>query len=184
MASLTAPAMSIARPCAGERAEAGAEHAQGERAAEHEPAQLAARRARGAQQPDLAGPLADGHRQRVDDQERADEQDDRGDEGGGALERRRRGAEGASEIAGDASTYGSVMRWARWSATALDAPGARRRSTRVAPGMPKVGAGDVDRDDDRAAGARRAARGPAGCRRSAGRTSPLAPRRISGPPSP
>ena len=50
------------------------------------PVSLAARRARRPQQPDLADPLGDGHRQRVEDQERADEQGDRGDQRGRRLE--------------------------------------------------------------------------------------------------
>ena len=63
-----------------------------------ERADLDPRRAGGAQQPDLAEPLDDGHRERVEDQERAGEQRDRGDERGRGLEVRGRGPQRVREV--------------------------------------------------------------------------------------
>ena len=65
---------------------------------EDEAADLAAGRARRAQQSDLADALVDGHRQRVEDQERAGEQGDGGDEGGRGGETGRGGAQRVGEI--------------------------------------------------------------------------------------
>ena len=60
-----------------------AEH---ERLAQDEPGDLAAGRAGGPQEAQLAGPLDERHRQRVEDEECAGEQRDRGDERGRRLE--------------------------------------------------------------------------------------------------
>ena len=75
-----------------------------------EPSDLPARRAGSPQQAQLSDALGDGHRQRVEDQERADEQGDRRDERGRRAEvgRRERGATRPGRC-GDDRTYGSVV---------------------------------------------------------------------------
>ena len=77
-----------------------ADDAQDERLAEHEGHDLATAGARGAQEADLADPFRDGHRQRVEDQERAREQGDGGDERGGHREVGRGGAQGRRDVGG------------------------------------------------------------------------------------
>ena len=105
------------------------------------PVDLAAGGAGRAQQPDLAGPLGDGHRQGVEDQERAAEQRERGDQRGGRLEVGRRGAERrppgrpATE-----RTYGSAV--SRASSAAATLAASRRGRGRVDPrhaGRPEDG---------------------------------------------
>ena len=72
--------------------------AEDERLGEHERHDLAATRPGGPQQADLADPLGDGHRQRVEDQERAGEQGDRGDQRGRRLEVGGRRAQRGGEV--------------------------------------------------------------------------------------
>ena len=132
----------------------GAGDAQQEGAAEHEAAQLEPRRTRGAEQPDLTGALADGHGQGVDDEEGADEQDDRGDERGRRLE----GARGCTQAARDVARRRQDVRLGHPRFEALH--DGRERiglELQVDPGRTgqvEGGAGDVDRDDDRAPRAR------------------------------
>ncbi len=60
---------------------------------EDERGELTAGRARGAEQAELADPFHDGHRERVEDEERPGEQGDRGDQGGRGREVTGRGAQ-------------------------------------------------------------------------------------------
>ena len=76
-----------------DEAEERPEDPEDERLDEDEALHLAAGRAGGPEQADLAHPLEDRHRERVDDEERAREERDGGDERGGRLEVGRRGAQ-------------------------------------------------------------------------------------------
>ena len=101
---------------------------------------LAAGRAGRAEQADLAHPLSDGHRQRVDDQERAGEERDRGDEGGRRLEVGRRGAEAVAPASAGRREHVRLDQQPRTRArprpSAGDAPGA---SAEVDPGHARSG---------------------------------------------
>ena len=72
----------------------------GERLGQDERADLDAGRPGGPQQPDLAEPLDDRHRERVEDQERAGEQGDRGDHRGRGLEVGGGGPQRVGEVLG------------------------------------------------------------------------------------
>ena len=118
-----------------------------------EAAELAPRRAGRPQQPELADPLGDGHRERVEDQERAHEQRDRGDQC-----RRRRGSRPSRRAAmrrgrcGDERMYGSVVSadLERRVTSAWVAPSPTITSTRLTPSC-RAAAAPSERDDDRPA---------------------------------
>ena len=145
--------------------------------------QLAARRAGRAQQAELADPLDDGHRERVEDQERAGEQRDGGDERGRRREVAGRGAHRRPPRSrGDDRTYGSASR-VDSSASVTDAagscPSSRPMSMRVRPSAAKtVWAVSQRHDDGPAAGA--------GPRPVAGQDAddPQVDRRVDGPWTP
>jgi hypothetical protein len=78
----------------------GPDRAQHERAEQHEPDDLAPGGPGGSQQADLAGALPDRHRDRVDDEEGAHEQHDRGHERARGAEVRRGRAQPRGEVRG------------------------------------------------------------------------------------
>ena len=122
-------------------AEEGADDAEHQRLGEHVAHDLAPPGPRRAQEADLAEPLRDGHRQRVEDQERSGEQRDCGDETGRGLEvggrRTQRGGEvlwrGQHVRLGDQARSRAPPRRPPRSA-----PGARPMSTRLTPASPKT----------------------------------------------
>ena len=92
-------AMTAARTAPSSTPISGPDDADGQGLDEDERGQLAAGRAGRAQQAELADPLDDGHRERVEDEERAREQGDRRDERGRGREVTGRGAHRGPEVA-------------------------------------------------------------------------------------
>ena len=146
-------------------ADEGPDDAQNERLAEHEAHDLAAAGTRGAQQADLADPFRDGHRQRVEDQECASEEGDRGDQRGRHREVRGRAAQGRGDVGrrredvrlgGQTALEGGLRRRGGGAAGQADvdprdgrrAEDGLRRSKRDHHGPPvRVGARPVTGDD-------------------------------------
>ena len=106
------------------------------------PSDLTAGRAGRAEEADLADPLDDGHRERVEDEEGPDEQGDRRDQGGRRREVRGRGAQRGGEVGGQLQDVRlGVSPVSRPAATASVA---HRRRGRCRPGghrsVPKAAA--------------------------------------------
>ncbi len=95
--------------------------------------ELATGRARCPEQAELADPLGDGHRQRVEDQEGAHEQGDGGDQRRGRAEVRGRAAQGARDVG--RATTGRTARWSgRHRSRSRPRPAWRLRRRRRRPG--------------------------------------------------
>ena len=128
--------------------------AEDERLGEHERHDLAATRAGGPQQADLADPFGDGHRQRVEDQERAGEQGDRGDQRGRRLEVGGRRAQRGGQVLrrGQDVRLRGQARLERGDDRRPGRAGAEADVDAASRRLVEDGLGGLQRDDDRPPG--------------------------------